>query len=91
MEELIKLEAYLKEHNYNYEWRSVCSANDQIIVFNNNGERAWDAVCHRYSHGSEAGLLEVMGRDVVRDDYDEVEGYLTADEIIERLEENKCK
>lgn len=89
MTEMDKLEAYLKEHNYNYERRSVMGDNDQIVVFDSNGKRAWDVVCHRYSYGFELGRLEAAGREVVRDDYDEVEGYLTVKEIIERLEENR--
>lgn len=91
MEELNKLEAYLKEHNYNYERRSVFGDNDQIVVFDSNGKRAWDVVFNKYSYGYASGLLEAMGKEVVRVVDDEVEGYLTAQDIIERLEENKLR
>lgn len=45
----------------------------------------WDAVCHDFSYGHEDGLLEIMGK-IVQNEYDDVEGWLTADEILERLE-----
>ena len=91
MNELDKLEAYLKEHDYRYE-RIEKDANKfgceqhQIIVYDENDERQWDAVCHPGSYGYETGLLEVMGEKVVRVQ-DSVEGYLRADEVIKRLEE----
>lgn len=81
MNELDKLEAYLKEHGYNY----TREEDSQIIIYDENEERQWDAICNRWSYGSEHGLLEVMGEKVVRSD-DSVEGFLTADEIIKRLE-----
>ena len=45
----------------------------------------WDAVCHDGSYGHEEGLLEVMGT-TCQNEYDDVEGWLTADEILKRLE-----
>lgn len=91
--ELDKLEEYLKDHHIQY----VRYDEDpifkngyvykldrhQIIV--NNGE--WDAICHTGSYGYKDGLLEVMGSTVVRVN-DTVEGWLTAKEIIRRLQEN---
>lgn len=46
----------------------------------------WDAICHSGSYGHEQGLLEIMGT-IVRadDDDDDVEGWLTAEEILQRL------
>lgn len=95
MSELDKLEKYLKEKHYRYEriketpgtnpWARGYEVN-QIIVYDDRGIRQWDAVCHRGSYGFEQGLIEVMGKSVVRSEYS-VEGYLTAEEIIKRLEE----
>lgn len=63
----------------------------QVIVFNEYGDRVWDAVCHYGSYGYEQGLLEVMGSEIVDPDAgDSVEGWLTADEIIRRLERRKA-
>ena len=46
----------------------------------------WDAVCHDGSYGHEEGLLEVMGDPVCKNEYDDVEGWLTAEDILKRLE-----
>lgn len=54
----------------------------QVIFYNKNGERIGDAVCHSGSYGHEEGLLEIMG---LEDDSDDVVGWLTAGEVMERL------
>ena len=55
----------------------------------NNGYKVdWgtgDAVCHHGSYGGSDGLLEVMG-DLNQNPYDEVEGWLTADEVLHRFD-----
>lgn len=45
---------------------------------------SWDAICHLGSYGHENGLLEIYGS-IVQNENDTVEGYLTAEEILERL------
>lgn len=47
----------------------------------------WDVICHQYSYGHEKGLLEAMGT-IVRVDDDDVEGYLTAEEVLRRIDES---
>ena len=47
-------------------------------------EYKWDAVCHSFSYGNDQGLLEIMG-EIVDNDYDAVEGWLTAEDILKRL------
>ena len=86
--ELNKLETYLKEHGYVY-YRADKPAKDlramgydelhQIIVFEDDTfkNRLWDVIIHKGTYGCDEGLLEIM----VGDD---VWGYLTADEVIER-------
>ena len=89
MKELNKLEQYLKEHEYYYireDDDSNYMNRHQIIVFDSESQREWDAICHRGSYGYEQGLLEIMGTIVDSDCGDSVEGYLTADDIIKRLE-----
>ena len=96
MSELDKLEKYLKEKRYRYKrikealgmnpWMRGYEVN-QIIVYDENGDQQWDAICHRGSYGFEQGLIEVMGKPVARSEEDRVEGDLTAEEIIQRLEE----
>lgn len=103
--ELNKLEAYLKEHGIRYEredrnntytpkeWRvmrNIMGANaepmdkHQIIVFE-NGACSWDVICQYGSYGGDEGLLEGMG-DIFEPD---VEGWLTAADVIERIEAMK--
>lgn len=91
MTELGKLERYLKANGYNYERKKTSigiHTGDQVIVYDENGDRQWDAVCHRGSYGFEQGLLEIMGS-IVKPGGDSVEGWLTAEDIIARLEEGK--
>lgn len=89
MSELDKLEKYLKEHGYEYTREDVDKKPvdlHQIIVYK-NGERSWDAICHYGSYGYEKGLLEIYGDIVWYDiDGDSVRGWLTADDVIARIE-----
>ena len=94
MSELDKLESYLKEHGYKYTREDVdgippYGVIHQIIVYK-DGERAWDAICHPGSYGYEEGLLEIMG-DIVWEDIDDdsVRGWLTADDVISRIEKGR--
>ena len=57
----------------------------QIIVYDDDGNRIWDAICHDGSYGHTSGLLEIMGTIVSDNINDTVEGSLTADEILKRL------
>lgn len=97
--QLDKLEAYLREHNIAYDridkeevfeetphgkYAVECEQH-QIIVPPQDKERQWDVICHRGSYGHNEGLLEIMGN-IVRVN-DSVEGWLTADDVIERIEE----
>lgn len=45
---------------------------------------SWDAVYHCFSYGHERGLIEVAGT-ICRSDDDDVEGWLTAEEILSRF------
>ena len=92
-----KLEIYLKEHHIPYDridklemfeetphgkYITQCEQH-QIIVPPQDKERQWDVICHRGSYGHEEGLLELMG--IITRVYG-VEGWLTADDVIERIE-----
>lgn len=61
----------------------------QICVPCHGDECEWDAICHWGSYGADKGLLEIMGSIVRSDAGDTVEGYLTADDVIERIEEHE--
>lgn len=93
MSELDKLEAYLKEKEIRYKRIDEDSSpkrlhgRHQIIVYNDNWKRQWDVVCQYGSYGYRRGLLEAYGRPIVKPwDHDKVVGYLTAQDVINRLE-----
>lgn len=101
LSELNKLEEYLKTNGYNYRRRDEEPGEQSILyprnwhqikVYNNNLdpiEVAWDVICHYGSYGYEQGLLEIMnGIEQVVDTPDGVRGNLTAQDIINILEED---
>lgn len=99
MSELDILTQYLKDYNIPFE-RYDCSKEDfeindectfyidrhQICVPNQQ-YILWDVICQEGSYGYRDGLLEAYG-DIVEVD-DTVEGYLTAQDIIERIEKRQ--
>lgn len=99
MSELDILTQYLKDHNIPFE-RYDCSKEDfeaddectfyidrhQICVPNQQ-YILWDVICQEGSYGYHDGLLEAFG-DIVEAN-DVVEGYLTAQDIIERIEKHQ--
>lgn len=81
MKELGKLINMLMKANLEYKINSIyCGAQ---VIFYENGERVGDAVCGLYTYGGKNGLLEIMGKGV-NNPCDEVEGWLTAEEVFER-------
>ena len=94
MTELDKLEAYLKGRGIPHERIDEPSypgfeglERHQIIVYDDRGKRSWDAICNRCSYGGDQGLLEIMGKLVDKKrDGDSVAGWLTAENVINRLE-----
>ena len=48
----------------------------------------WDAICHDGSYGHEVGELEVMGS-INTNPLDSVEGWLSAEEILKRVDKIK--
>ena len=49
-----------------------------------NGNCKCSVICHEYSYGGREGLLEIMG--LVDDDIeDDVQGYLTANDVFARI------
>ena len=90
MTELDKLEKYLKEHSIPYERVDEESRAHSGINRHQIGVptleprgREWDAVCHYGSYGYEEGLLEIYGTIAGND----VVGWLTAENVIKRIEE----
>lgn len=59
----------------------------QICVPDYSAEHMeWDVICQRGSYGAEEGLLEIYGSIVDPNAGDSVEGWLTADDVIARIE-----
>lgn len=98
--ELNKLEAYLKAHGIRYEREdrearripdgTFLSDDFHMIIVYSGDDYYWDAICHGGSYGADEGLLEIMG-DIVDEEAvgDRVEGWLTAEDVIERIEAMK--
>ena len=104
MSELDILTQYLKDHNIPFE-RYDCSKDCELgkdcelddkcmfhidrhqICVPNQQYTLWDVICQEGSYGYRDGLLEACG-DIVEVD-DVVEGYLTAQDIIERIEKHQ--
>lgn len=56
------------------------------VCYPSNSSRICDAVCHSGSYGHEQGLLEIMG--LSTDPDDDIEGYLTAEEVYKRISQD---
>ena len=104
MSELDILTQYLKDHNIPFERYDCdkdcelgkdCELDDKCmfriarhqICVPNRRYILWDVICQEGSYGYRDGLLEAFG-DIVEVD-DAVEGYLTAQDIIERIEKRQ--
>lgn len=99
--QLNKLEQYLKDHGIEYErfdnddmpvsptitYAFKEFERHQICVPGYEAKgRQWDAICQRGSYGADEGLLEIYGSLVRESDGDSVVGWLTADDVIARIE-----
>jgi len=82
MTEITKLAILLAKANIPFE---ITSCNDAPqICYPQKAPRVCDAVCHKFSYGGEEGLLEILGL-VSEPEIDSVEGWLTAEEVFERI------
>lgn len=88
--EVDKLIDYLKicpPKKYTYSV-TECWGYPQVIFMDAcTGERVADCVCHYGSYGHERGLIEALGAPLVNEEEvgDEVEGWLTAVDIMSRI------
>lgn len=97
MEEMQTLKDWLDENGFDYYYDDkpipfASSASIQVIVYkmvDGDRLRSWDAIWTPHSFGYEEGLLEIRGDIVEPGAGDSVEGWLTANDIIKRLEQNK--
>lgn len=100
-DELQKLEEWLTENGFQYERfdhdgtvEEPYLDRHQIVVFQQPGQKHdWDAICQHGSYGYSRGLLEISGS-IVKESIGwgkTVEGYLTAEEIINRVKEKYAR
>lgn len=92
LKELDKLENYLKKKGIEYQ---RFDEDGRIVEDRLLGERhqirfyvdveEQSVICQKYSYGAEQGLLEGMGT-LFQNDYDSVTGWMTAYDIIDRIE-----
>lgn len=88
--EVDKLIDYLKicpPKKYTYSVTECWGCPQVIFMDVRTGERVADCVCHFGSYGHEHGLIEAMGTPLVNVEEvgDDVEGYLTAVDILARI------
>lgn len=99
--EFNKLEEWMRENHIYYERRSRLpfpkevvnmigederlGEKNQLVVFDRNGKIRYDIICHKGSFGCDKGLLEIYGDIVPKGCLGGVEGYLTAEDVIERI------
>lgn len=81
-----KVEEYLLEKKIRYRRTSFYDG-EQITVFDENGRQVWDVVIHYFSYGHDANLLEARGEALIG--HDDVEGWLTAEDVISFIETGK--
>lgn len=56
----------------------------KVTFYNSHHEEIASAVCNSDSFGHEEGLIEVTGKPLCDDEYNGVEGWLTAEEVYSR-------
>ena len=87
--EMTKLIEILKKSNIPFKVTSCWGAPQ--VWYPNRKHVVCDAVCHKFSFGGKDGLLEIMGLVDEEEVGDDVEGYLTAEEVANRIFEHYHK
>lgn len=85
--EMGKLEWLLQEAKIPYRIDYVIGM-PSVRYYGHGENLICDAICHSGSYGHEEGLLEIMG--LTRND-DSVEGWLTSEEVFDRISEDWSK
>ena len=82
MTEMEKLINKLAKADIPYELAVHPFTNTPQVWYPTRENPVCDAICHEFSYGGQDGLLEIMG---LANSPDSVEGYLTADEVFDRI------
>ena len=81
-----KLAVLLDESDIPYHREINGMGNDHICYPTFGEDRICSVICGTYTYGGDQGLLEIMGLlTPEEEEYDEVLGYLTADQVFERI------
>ena len=86
--EFAKVVIYLVENDISCELRPFYGG--YLCCVPTYESRDFDFICHSTSYGHEEGLLEIMGA-IVTDEESEIDsvvGWLTADNVIERIKKH---
>ena len=88
MTEMTKLITLLNSESIPYDLVDDVMGNEDNQIFYPCVEKSiCDVICHKYSYGGPKGLLEIMGL-VGEEIEDDVEGYLTAEEVFSRIKKD---
>lgn len=87
--EMNKLVEMLNNANIPFELTTDALGNeDNQVWYPSYENNICDVICHAFSYGGPQGYLEMMGLVDVEDIGDEVEGWLTADVVFERIKKD---
>lgn len=80
IERLVKM---LENNNIPFELTDdVMDNSNNQVWYPNYSKNICDVICHEYSYGGRDGYLEIMG---LTQNEDDVEGWLTAEEVFNRI------
>lgn len=91
--EMIKLAIGLLDRGIEFEIRTTPEFSDgalQLVVPSVTNPE-WDAVCSNFSYGGTKGLIEISGKYVDEDYIDDVQGWLSAEDILERIDRERME
>ena len=85
--EIKKLANMLTAANIPYELTADMLKNpDNQLWYPSRKDNVMDAISHEYSYGGDEGLIEIMGLLTEEEaEYDNVVGYLTAEDVYKRI------
>ena len=86
--EMVKLAMGLLDRGIEFEIRTIPGFTDgglQLVV-PSVANPEWDAVCSNFTYGGAKGLIEISGKYVEEDYLDDVQGWLSAEDILERID-----
>lgn len=87
MTEMEKLAEMLKKNYVPFAVTVNSLTKTPQILYPNDRNPIFSIVCHQYSEGGKEGLLEIMDcRDTLKE-----EGYLTAEQVSNRISEDRAK